>query len=192
MEGVKMVIKILVADDTEKELQTAKNIAKNKLVNVEADYVETSLDAKQGIKTGKYHGVLSDVFFDGELRGIEIAKYSLKQRIPVVLITDTYHHGKSQPVCTWSRDESLVTLLDNEFSEDRKNKNWLTGFLALLWAIKLSPKITDEKIENGYIFEHAGCCFREFSKGEKALIECSTCNHDKNAFISMVKNHVKL
>lgn len=192
-----MSLKILVADDTERELQTAKNIVKNKMINVEADFVTTSLDAKEGIKTGKYQGVLSDVFFDGELRGIQIAQCALAQRIPVVLITNTYHHGESKLVCRWSRDISNVPLLDNEFSEDRKSKNWLAGFLSLLWAINFSPQIAGEKMEKGYLFDCAACCFIKLSAdGENALFECSTCTtpceEDKKIFISMVKNHVRL
>lgn len=178
-----MPIKILVAEDTEKELQIAKNIAEEKLVNVEIDFIRTSAEAMQGIQSCKYQGILSDVFFDGKLCGIEIAKCALKQRLPVVLITNTWHHGKCQEVSTWSENVSSVPLIDSDFCEDKKSKNWLAGFLTILWVIKFSPKITNTKIacDNSFIRP----CYR-LTTGSREIGAQDT------DFITIVKNYVKL
>lgn len=191
-------VRILVAEDTRQEIALARNIMEQKLMNVEVDFVTTAPEAQHRIQSGKYQGVLSDVFFYGELCGIDIAKCALSQRLSVVLITNTWHHGESKLVCRWSRDTSSVPLFDNEYSEDRESKNWLAGFLAILWMINLSPEITDNKIINGHFFEETWCCFQKLtSEGEKSLLECSSCFLNKNiaaksSFISMIKLHTRI
>lgn len=96
--------------------------------------------------------------------GIMIAKYALKNELPIVLITDTYHHGeKTEPICMWARGKS-IPLIDRE--EDKgysfSGKDWLAGFGTLIWMldgkkkglVKINPKGIDTRLSLGGGFRY--------------------------------------
>lgn len=113
------------------------------------DIVGSLEDAKKLFSSGKYEGVLSDVFFPRtrggveEQLGTEFGQYVLDRGIPLVLVTSTYHHGrKTQPACDWARkrgmqlidrpDMSSSTLCE---SED-EHKEWEGAYFLMSYLME--------------------------------------------------------
>ncbi|KKQ61242.1 MAG: hypothetical protein US81_C0008G0004 [Parcubacteria group bacterium GW2011_GWE2_38_18] len=90
--------------------------------------------------TAKY---VASLYIDEMPYAVLLAETALREKIPIVFITDTYHHGdKTEPVNSWSKFKG-IPLIDNEDGEENdhrgKNvvqKNWQKGFLTLLWMVE--------------------------------------------------------
>ena len=71
--------------------------------------------------------------------GVIVAKMAIESELPIILVTDTYHHGyKTEPVNQWAR-KNRITLIDSE-PDDRYNgsdsqKNWESAIEILLTKI---------------------------------------------------------
>lgn len=105
-----------------------------------------------------------DLFKNELPYGVLIGHYLLNKNLPIVLITDTYHHGKkTEPVNGWSKSKQ-VPLVDRDVNEESCEeegldywndnedanqhvfckKDWLKGFFVLLWMISgKNRKIVD-------------------------------------------------
>ena len=86
--------------------------------------------------------MVQDGWMDGELippTGVVIVDKSRKAGIPVVLCTDTYHHGMStQPVFDYTTQNS-ITVVDASPETGEGNastKNWAKAFSAILAQIR--------------------------------------------------------
>ena len=155
---MKEELEILVVEDQPKHLADVKAVLEGrKQYGIGVDYVSTLDAAKRKLEEKGYDGILSDVFFPEREGGEEapsgllVAKWGIDNRVPFILVTSTYHHGKkTDEVCTRLRKEVGVSyisiMLDtqpigchiNPELEAHK-KNWEGGFLALMYFIK-TPK----------------------------------------------------
>lgn len=85
--------------------------------------------------------LVQDGFMDGkELppAGISVADYAGWKGIPVVLCTDTYHHGiKTQPVFEYTSKNGIVVIDSYEAKDGNASaKNWAEAFTQLMTQIK--------------------------------------------------------
>jgi len=79
--------------------------------------------------------------------GVLIARDSLESNIPVVYVTNTYHHGlKTQPIFGWGCDRN-VPVFDCE--ENESGKKWKEAYFGLMYFIEelKSKQIKFIKIE---------------------------------------------
>lgn len=113
--------KILVIEDKPEHLADARRVLEER-VNAGAiggaTFCETLDGALEELNKNQYGGILSDVFFPeykgGEERpsGVKVCEYALQHRIPLVLVTDTNHHGsKLQPIHNWLSPRQ-ITMCD--------------------------------------------------------------------------------
>jgi hypothetical protein len=89
----------------------------------------------------KMFKLVQDGFMDGkELppAGISVADYAMYKGVPIVLCTDTYHHGiKTQPVHEYA-GRTGVTIIDSFGAQDgnASAKDWARAFDVLMNKIK--------------------------------------------------------
>ena len=99
--------------------------------------------------------IYKDLFKNEWPYGILIGSHALNKNLPIVLITDTYHHGKkTEPVNGW-RKKKEVPMVDRDVNEESceeegldywnddgkaqqhefSKKDWARGFFSILWMI---------------------------------------------------------
>lgn len=77
--------------------------------------------------------------------GVAIADMALKSKVPVVMCTDTYHHGyKTQPICSWA-GKNEVAVFDaypksDEYTASASEKNWTEAIERLSIEIEYGLK----------------------------------------------------
>jgi len=145
-------LEILVVEDQPHHLADVRAVIDSRRqYGIEADYVSTLDDAKRKLEEKRYDGILSDVFFperEGEeesASGLWIAEYGLENKVPFILVTSTYHHGrKTEEVNQQLRIKYKIGgLIDAEpegcspnTDLEVKKKNWKGGLLALAYFIE--------------------------------------------------------
>lgn len=138
---------LLLIEDNPKHLADAKVLLEDR-VKVGAingvDYATNLTEAEELLRTRKYDGIISDVFFPKEAGGIEqqmgttIGQYALDHKIPFVLVTSTHHHGyKTEPVNQWisERGMKLIDVIDQVDARygEAVSKKWDCGYVSVLY-----------------------------------------------------------
>jgi CheY-like chemotaxis protein len=140
---------LLLVEDDQKHLEQAKEyFAKRPAGIVKVDYASSLEEALLLVKEKEYDGIITDVFFprfsggEPELNGVRLASKALREGIPVVLVTDTYHHGRATgPACRWCRCKRIFLLDSGEYDDflrcERKGpvKFWRGAFLVIVYLI---------------------------------------------------------
>jgi CheY-like chemotaxis protein len=140
---------LLLIEDNPNHLAEAKALLEDR-ITVRAisgvDYATNLTEAEELLRTRKYDGIISDVFFPKETGGTEqqlgttIGQYALDNKIPFVLVTSTHHHGyKTEPVTHWIRARGM-NLVDAADLKDRNieanYKSWCCGYTAIMYLIE--------------------------------------------------------
>jgi hypothetical protein len=74
--------------------------------------------------------------------GIIIADAAIKQGVPIVFCTDTYHHGiKTQPIFEYAiRNKIMMVDSPTAQNGNAQSKNWSRAFSELMEKIKSGEK----------------------------------------------------
>ncbi|MDO8656425.1 MAG: response regulator [Nanoarchaeota archaeon] len=142
-------LELLVVEDTPSHMEDVQTLLKARVeagVKLQVDYASTLQEAQEKLAARRYDGIMSDLFFPEKVGeetsdlGTQVARYALQQKIPFVIVTSTYHHGrKTESASRWLRDDVNIGLIDAS-TEDRDgeaiHKNWRGGYLTLMYFIE--------------------------------------------------------
>ena len=176
------------------------------------DHVVSCLKDGEGFVGRKFTLKIYEDLFKNELPyGILIGSYALNKNLPIVLITDTYHHGKkTEPVNGWSKskqvpmvdrdvneesckEEGLDYRNDNEKAQQHEfsKKDWTKGFFNILWMITgkkivdISAKGIQTKIPFGWYSSFLNCMKK------KDWSSYSSQQEERESFIKTAKLYLK-
>ncbi len=154
---------VLIVEDNQKHMEDAKRVLSR--FGIEYDLASNLVEALGYFREYSFNGILSDVFFPLSEGGVErpsgviLCEYALEQNIPIVLCTDTYHHGpKTSPVDNYARKQG-IPLIDSEDvrgDEEDDTKNWDNAVIELLiqQAIMENPEFSSQRERlNNLVFE---------------------------------------
>lgn len=146
-------MKILVIEDNQKHLEDAHRFLTS-LKEVEVIYARTFRAAKPHLEPGVVDGVISDIYFpldspysdygQEEAIGVAVMILCRERKIPCVLNTSGYHHGKRYQ---WIFEllnalEHYVLIESGRWDQkhaEADSKNWELAFTTLRNSITAEP-----------------------------------------------------
>jgi hypothetical protein len=154
---------LLLIEDQTKHLEDAKRIADQieERGEISVGYSNTFEHTMDILKHLLVECIVSDVFFpsvaEGEPieNGTFVCDYALKHKIPIVLCTNTYHHGKkTQPVFDYCLKEHVPLFDCNSYAlgdGEAETKDWKSSIISAMGL----ARVKDDR-ENGRVEDFVG------------------------------------